>query len=50
VTLAIQLLGCVGAAVVIALLVRGDASRRTVAVSAAGLAAVVVALLGIEGL
>jgi hypothetical protein len=50
VTLDLQLLGCVGAVVLIGLLVHGDTSRRTIAVSAAGLAAVVVALVGIQGL
>ena len=49
-TLAIQLIGCVGAVFLVALLLHGDTSRRTLAVSAAGLASVVVALLGIQGL
>jgi hypothetical protein len=49
-SLVIQLLGCAGAAVVIALLVHGDATRSTVAVSTAVLGAVVVSLLGLQGL
>lgn len=49
-TLAIQLLGCVGAVLVIALLVRGDTNRPTIAVSTAVLATVVVSLVGLQGL
>jgi hypothetical protein len=49
-SLAVQLLGCAGAAVVIALLVHGDTTRNTVAVSTAVLGAVVVSLLGLQGL
>ena len=49
-SLVIQLLGCAGAAVVIALLVHGDATRNTIAVSTAVLGAVVVSLLGLQGL
>jgi hypothetical protein len=48
VTLAIQLLACVGAVALIALLLRGDTSRRTMAASAAGVAVVVVSLLGVQ--
>jgi hypothetical protein len=50
VTLAVQLVGCIGAVVVIALVMHGDASRRTIAASAAAVATIVVALLGAQGL
>ena len=49
-TLAIQLLCCVGAVVIVAMLVRGDTSKPAIAVSAAVLATVVVGLLGVQGL
>jgi hypothetical protein len=50
VSLIIQLLGCIGAAGLIAVLVHGDTRRRTVAASAAALGVVVVALFGMQGL
>jgi hypothetical protein len=48
VTLAIQLLACTGGIALLALLLRGDTSRRTMAVSAVGVAVVVVSLLGVQ--
>jgi hypothetical protein len=50
VTLAIQLLGCFGAVLIIALLVHGDTSRPALGASAAVLATIVVSLLGIQKL
>jgi hypothetical protein len=50
VTLAVQLLGCAGGVLVIALLMRGEVSRNTVALSTAVLGAIVVSLLGLQGL
>jgi hypothetical protein len=50
VTLLTQLVGVLGAVALIALLVHGRASRTTIASSTAALAAVVVALLGLQGL
>lgn len=49
-TLATQLIGVLGAVALIALLVQGTLTRRTFAASTAALAAVVVTLLGVQGL
>jgi hypothetical protein len=50
VTLAIQILGVLGAVALVALLVQGTLTKTTFAASTAALAAVVVALLGLQGL
>jgi hypothetical protein len=50
VTLLTQVVGVLGAVALIALLVHGTASRTTIASSTAALAAVVVGLLGLQGL
>jgi hypothetical protein len=50
VSLIIQLLGCVGAALLITALVHGATNRRTFALSATALAAIVVSLHGLQGL
>jgi hypothetical protein len=50
VTLAIQLFGCAGAVLIIAMLVRGDTSRPAIAASTAVVATIVVALIGLEKL
>jgi hypothetical protein len=50
VTLLVQVAGVLGAVALIALLVHGNASRPTIAASTAALAAVVVGLLGLQGL
>jgi hypothetical protein len=50
VSLIIQLLGCVGAALIIATLTHGATTRRTFALSATALAAIVVSLHGLQGL
>jgi hypothetical protein len=50
VTLAIQLVALAGAIVVVAALLRGDASRRTIAASTAAVATVVVGALGLQPL
>jgi hypothetical protein len=50
VSLIIQLLACIGAAVLITVLVHGETTRRTFALSATALAAIVVSLHGIQGL
>jgi hypothetical protein len=50
VTLAIQLLGCAGAVLIIAMLVRGDTSRPAIAASTAVVATIVVALIGLQKL
>lgn len=49
-TLLTQVVGVLGAVALIALLVHGNASRTTIARSTAALAAVVVGLLGLQGL
>ena len=49
-TLLTQVAGVLGAVALIALLVHGNASRTTIARSTAALAAVVVGLLGLQGL
>ena len=49
-TLAIQVASVAGAVLIIALLVRGDTSRSAIAVSAAVVATIVVALIGIDKL
>ena len=49
-SLVIQLLACLGAVVVVAMLVHGEVKRSTVAASTAAVATVVVALLGAQGL
>jgi len=49
-SLVIQLLACLGAVVVVAMLVHGDVKRSTVAASTAAVATVVVALIGAQGL
>jgi hypothetical protein len=48
--LAVQLLGCAAAVLLISLIVRGDTSRSSVAASTAVLATVVVSLVGLQGL
>jgi hypothetical protein len=50
VSLIIQLLGCVGGALLITALVHGTTNRRTFALSATALAAIVVSLHGLQGL
>jgi hypothetical protein len=50
VTLLVQVVGVLGAVVLVALLVHGNASKTTIASSTAAVAAVVVALLGLQGL
>jgi hypothetical protein len=49
-TLATQLIGVLGAVVLVSLLVQGTLTRATFAASTAALATVVVALLGLQGL
>jgi hypothetical protein len=48
--LAVQLLGCAAAVLVISLVVRGDTSRSAIAASTAVLATAVVSLAGLQGL
>ena len=49
-SLVVQLLGCVGAIALVAMLVHGGLTRSTVAASTAAVATIVVALLGVQGM